>query len=59
MIFQTGGGRTMKHETRSLSAAGRHLPVAMSAVYVFNSAVRFFSALHFYFFTGWYVSESI
>ena len=49
----------MKHETRGLSAAGRHLPAAMPAVYVFNSAVRFFSALHFYFFTGWYVPESI
>ncbi len=49
----------MKHETRSLSAAGRHLPVAMPAAFVFNSAACFFSALHFYFYTGWRVPESI
>ena len=49
----------MKHETCSLSAASRSMPVAMSAAFVFNSAVRFFSMLHFYFFTGWYVPEPI
>ena len=49
----------MMHETRILSAAGLHMSAAMPAVYVFNSAVRFFSALHFYFFAGWYIPKSI
>ena len=49
----------MKHETHSQSAAGRPVPTVMPAVYVFNSAVRFFSALHFYFFMGWHIPDSI
>ena len=42
----------MMHETRILSAAGTHLPVAMSAAFAFCSAERFYGALHFSFFTG-------
>ena len=49
----------MMHATRILSAAGLHMPAAMPAVYVFNSAARFFSALHFFFFAGWYIPKSI
>ena len=49
----------MMHATRILSAASLHMPAAMPAVYVFNSAARFFSALHFYFFAGWYIPKSI
>ena len=49
----------MKHETRSLSAAGRHLPVAMSAAFAFSSAVRFFDAPRFYYFSGWTVPITV
>lgn len=49
----------MKHETRSLSAAGHHLPVAMSAAFAFSSAVRFFGALRFYFYSGWFVPVTV
>ena len=49
----------MRHETRSLSAAGHHLPVAMSAAFAFSSAVRFFDAPRFYYFGGWTVPITV
>ena len=49
----------MKHETRSLSAAGHHLPVAMSAAFAFSSAVRFFGVPRFYYFGGWTVPITV
>ncbi len=49
----------MTHETRILSAAGTRLPVAMSAAFAFYGAVRFYGALHFSFYAGWYCPEPI
>ncbi len=49
----------MRHETRSLSAAGHHLPVAMSAAFAFSSAVRFFGVPRFYYFGGWTVPITV
>ena len=49
----------MKHETRSLSASGHHLPVAMSAAFAFSSAVRFFGVPRFYYFGGWTVPITV
>lgn len=42
----------MKHEIRMLSAACRYQSVYMSAVFAFSGAVRFFRALHFFFYRG-------
>ena len=46
----------MKHETRSLSIAGHHLPVAMSAAFAFHSAVCFFDVPRFFYYSGWTVT---
>ena len=58
-FFRQEADENMRHEIRSLSAAGHHLPVAMSAAFAFISAVRFFGALRFYFFSGWYIPITV
>jgi len=49
----------MKHETRSLSIAGHHLPVAMSAAFAFSSAVCFFDVPRFFYYSGWTVPITV